>query len=148
MDKEIILYAWFSGFTVFIGGVLSFFFQKYFPSGKEKNEIIHFLMAFGGGIILSALALVLVPKALEELELIPLLISFSAGALAFMFLSEYLAKKGGQMAMLMAMLMDYIPESIALGALFTSNKQSAVLLAVFIGLQNLPEAFNSYIELN
>lgn len=148
MDLEIILYAWISGFTVFIGGVLSYFFQRYFPSGKEKNEIIHFLMAFGGGIILSALALVLVPKGLEELDLIPLLISFSAGAVIFMLLTEYLSKKGGQVAMLMAMLMDYIPESIALGALFTTNKQSATLLAIFIGLQNLPEAFNSFIELN
>jgi ZIP family zinc transporter len=55
-----------------------------------------------------------------------------------------LAKKVGKMATLLAMCMDFIPESIALGAVFAEDYSIAVLLAIFIGLQNLPEAFNSY----
>jgi ZIP family zinc transporter len=45
------------------------------------------------------------------------------------------------------MMMDFIPESIALGATFALDPAMATLLAVFIGLQNLPEAFNSYRDL-
>ena len=45
------------------------------------------------------------------------------------------------------MMMDFIPESIALGAVFAIDKSTASLLAVFIGLQNLPEAFNSFRDL-
>lgn len=51
------------------------------------------------------------------------------------------------MATLLAMLMDFIPESIALGAVFAVDPSTAALLAVFIGLQNLPEAFNSFRDL-
>jgi zinc transporter, ZIP family len=40
--------------------------------------------------------------------------------------------------------MDFIPESIALGAVFATDTSMALLLAIFIGLQNLPEAFNSF----
>lgn len=51
------------------------------------------------------------------------------------------------MATLLAMVMDFVPESIALGATFAINPKMAALLAVFIGLQNLPEAFNSFRDL-
>jgi ZIP family zinc transporter len=104
-------------------------------------------MSFGAGIILSALALVLIPKGMEELSLIPMALSFLLGAVVFMFLDEYLAKKGGQTATLLAMMMDFIPESIALGAVFAIDPSMSTLLAIFIGLQNLPEAFNSYRDL-
>ena len=104
-------------------------------------------MSFGAGIILSALALVLIPKGMEELSLIPMVLSFLLGAVIFMFLDQYLAKKGGQTATLLAMMMDFIPESIALGAVFAVDSSMATLLAIFIGLQNLPEAFNSYRDL-
>jgi ZIP family zinc transporter len=51
------------------------------------------------------------------------------------------------MASLLAMMMDFVPESIALGAVFAIEPSMAYLLAVFIGLQNLPEAFNSFRDL-
>ena len=104
-------------------------------------------MSFGAGIILSALSLVLIPKGMEELDLLPLSLSFLLGALTFMFLDQYLSKKGGKTATLLAMMMDFIPESIALGAVFAIEPQMATLLAFFIGLQNLPEAFNAFRDL-
>ena len=104
-------------------------------------------MSFAAGIILSALALVLIPSGLKTLSLIPMTVSFLAGTIAFMFLEQYLAKKGGQTAMLLAMMMDFVPESIALGALFAAEVHTATLLAIIIGLQNLPEAFNAFRDL-
>jgi hypothetical protein len=56
-------------------------------------------------------------------------------------------KRGGSKAQFMAMLMDFVPEAIALGALFGHNHRAGILLALFIGAQNLPEGFNSYHEI-
>ncbi len=144
---NLILYGGFAGITVLIGGILANIFNHHIGKGILKQEIIHTSMSFGAGIILSALALVLIPKGLKELELIPMAISFLSGAILFMYIDRYLAKKGGQMATLLAMMMDFVPEAIALGAVFAIEPKMATLLAVFIGLQNLPEAFNAFRDL-
>jgi len=49
---------------------------------------------------------------------------------------------------LAAMLSDFIPESIALGAAFATGSSSAYLLAGLIALQNIPEGFSAYRELS
>lgn len=147
MIIQLILFAGFAGVTVFIGGLFANYFNHHVKETPVKQVITHSVMAFGGGIILSALALILVPMGIEELELIPLCISFSSGAILFYFIERFLAKKGGKMGALLAMLMDFIPESIVLGALFATDPSKATLLAIFIGLQNLPEAFNSFRDL-
>ncbi len=144
---NLILYGGFAGVTVFIGGLLANTFNHHMANSPIKQEVTHTLMSFGSGIILSALALVLVPKGLEELDLLPMTTSFLLGTLLFMFIDRYLAQKGGQTASLLAMMMDFLPESIALGAVFALEPKMAALLAVFIGLQNLPEAFNSFRDL-
>ncbi len=144
---ELILYSGFAGITVFLGGLLAYYFNHHVKESPVKYEITHTLMSFGSGIILSALALVLVPKGMEGLDLLPLVLSFLLGGVLFMFLDQYLAKKGGQTATLLAMMMDFVPESIALGAVFALDPNTATLLAVFIGLQNFPEAFNAFRDL-
>ncbi len=147
MIFNLILHGSFAGITVFIGGILANYFNHHMQNSPIKQEVTHTLMSFGSGIILSALALVLIPKGLEELDLLPIVVSFLVGAFLFMYLDRYLAKKGGQTASLLAMMMDFLPESIALGAVFALEPQTATLLAVFIGLQNLPEAFNAFRDL-
>lgn len=144
MLNEIILYSGFAGITVFIGGILAHIFNHHIADSPIKFEISHTMMSFGAGIILSALALVLIPSGMEQLSLFPMIASFLGGAIAFMLLDKKLAAKGGKTATLIAMMMDFIPESIALGAVFATDHDMAKLLAIFIGLQNLPEAFNSY----
>ncbi len=47
-----------------------------------------------------------------------------------------------------AILSDFIPESIALGGAFAISENNAFLLASLIALQNLPEGFSAYRELN
>jgi ZIP family zinc transporter len=147
MLTKLILFSGFAGITVFLGGILANAFNHHIKDSPIKYETIHTLMSFGAGIILSALALVLIPKGMEELELLPMMLSFAVGALLFMFIDIKLAKTGGQKATLLAMMMDFVPESIALGAVFAIDPGMATLLAVFIGLQNLPEAFNSFRDL-
>ncbi len=147
MLLKLILFSGFAGVTVFIGGLLANLFDHHVKDSPVKYEIVHTLMSFGAGIILSAIALVLVPKGMETLSVWGVIGSFSLGAILFMLIDKRLAKLGGQQATLLAMMMDFVPESIALGAVFAIEPQMALLLAVFIGLQNLPESFNSFRDL-
>lgn len=144
MIVNIILFAGFAGITVLIGGLLGRAFNHHLKDTPVKAELSHGMVALGGGVILSALALVLIPKGMEALPLWELIISFSAGTLLFCWIDKMLAKRGGKMATLLAMCMDFIPEAIVLGAVFAKDYNTAILLAIFIGLQNLPEAFSSY----
>lgn len=144
---KIILYSSFAGVTVFLGGLLSKYFEKYFQDGLVKEEVLHTSIAFGGGIIIAAVAFVLVPEGMNVLPLAPMAILFLTGAIIFFFLDRYIEKKGGTISQLLAMLMDFVPEAIALGAVFATDPNLGLLLAIFIGLQNLPESFNSYLDL-
>ncbi len=112
-----------------------------------EDEFRHSVIAFGGGALLSAVALVLVPEGLENLDPLLSCVCFVAGGFAFMSLDMYLAKKRTPASQLAVMLLDFIPESLALGAAFVTNTETAFLLAGMIALQNLPEGFNAYREL-
>lgn len=144
---KIILYAGLAGITVFIGGIISKLLEKKSSNNSYVNELNHAISAFGGGIIVSALALVLIPKGIEKLDVLPVIIWFVLGSLSFFILDKIIEKKGGKLAQLLAMLMDFVPEAIALGAIFANDSKTGILLAIFIGLQNLPESFNSYKDL-
>lgn len=143
---EIVLYSFFAGVTVFLGGILSRIFEN-FKDYSAHKFITHFTIAFGGGILIAAVAFVLIPKGIEQLSIFPLILSFVGGVLFFCLLDNKIHKKGGSFAQMMAMLMDFVPEAIALGGVFAHNIRLGLLLAVYIGMQNLPESFNAYIEL-
>ena len=119
-----------------------------FKSRLFEAEFSHSIMAFGGGALLSAVALVLVPYGIGKLD--PLIAStcLLAGGLIFMMLDIYLIRLETPDSQLVAMLLDFIPESIALGTAFAIGSTDAVLLAALITLQNIPEGFNAYRELN
>jgi ZIP family zinc transporter len=70
-----------------------------------------------------------------------------SGGVCFFILERFLGTRRQEKPQFTAMLLDYVPESLALGGAFAIGAQSAPLLAFFIGLQNLPEGFNAYREL-
>ena len=143
---EIILFSDFAGFPIIIGGLISCLLQK--KDFRGKRGLNHFVTAFGGGALLSAIAFVLVPKAVADLSLIRMIVVFLAGSLFFMALDIISSRIGGSIAQVLAMMMDFIPEALALGASFAADRSLGMLIAMFIGMQNLPEGFNSYLELN
>ena len=144
--SEIIMYSLFAGITILLAGLLARVFEKW--CGKTiESYILHWSVAFGGGILIAAVAFVLTPHAIEIFSIPQFTIIFAAGALIFFFLDKRLEKKGGVLAQTMAMLMDFIPEAIALGATLIHDHKLGILLAFFIGLQNLPESFNAYFDL-
>lgn len=145
--SSVILFSLLSGITVFLGGLFALFFEKSFKKGFLKEEIIHFFIAFGTGIMLSAISFVLVPHGLEKTDVLVAILLILLGGVIFYILDSYIQKKAGNVSQIMAMLLDFIPESIALGALFAYDYKVGMVLALFIGLQNFPESFNSFIEL-
>jgi ZIP family zinc transporter len=142
---QIIVYSLISGATVVFGGFLAKL--KILPDNELGRDISHGVIAFGGGVLVAAVALVLVPKGMEILSLPPLVFTFFLGSVCFLLLDRFIARHGGRAAQIMAMLLDFIPEALALGAIFSTDKQTGLLLVIFIGLQNLPEAYNSFEDL-
>ena len=108
----------------------------------------HFIVAFGGGALISAVALVLVPEGVDALPTFPAALCFAAGGAFFYWLDKYLRKLNSSVGQLVAMLSDFIPEAIALGAAFAAGGGAGLLLALLMVLQNLPEGFNAYEELS
>lgn len=141
----IVLVSWLAGFAAFVGGVFAKIEGRAETEGKR--ELIHGVIAFGGGILVAAVAFALAPEGMAVLSPVHLAVAFCLGGLAFCALDAHLSARGGSKAQLMAMLMDFVPEAIALGALFGHNRRAGILLALFIGAQNLPEGFNSYREI-
>jgi ZIP family zinc transporter len=147
VDKilQVILYSFASGITVLIGGFLAK--SRILSRGEYGKEISHGIVAFGSGVLVAAVAFVLTPKAIDLLSL-PIIISvFILGVACFVLLDRFISHRGGRLAQLIAMSMDYIPEAIALGAVFSYDQRTGLLLALFIGLQNLPESYNAFGDL-
>lgn len=145
---QISLISWMAGFTALVGGFLAFVFAGGKEISHTRREILHGIIAFGGGILLAAVAFALLPEAVAELSPPSLGAVFCLGGLAFCILDAQVGKQGGSKAQLMAMLIDFIPEAIALGALFGHSRKTGILLAIFIAAQNLPEGFNAFREMS
>ena len=136
--------SWLAGIAAFVGGVLARFEGTAETEGKR--EITHGVVAFGGGLLLSAVAFALAPEAIPVLSPAVLAATFCAGGVAFCVLDAVISRGGGRKAQFIAMLLDFVPEAMALGALFGRSPRMGLLLALFIGAQNLPEGFNTYRE--
>ena len=141
----LIITTLFAGLTMAIGAILASF-QGVLPNW-HKQELQHSVTAFGAGSLLSAVALVLVPEGIGSLSTWWASAFFTLGALCFMALDAFLNKINTPASQLAAMLADFVPESIALGAAFAYESSTAFLLAGLIALQNLPEGFSAYREL-
>jgi ZIP family zinc transporter len=136
--------CWLAGVAAFVGGL----FARLEGSAETegKRELVHGVVAFGGGILVAAVAFALAPRGMAELPPMPLAAVFCLGGCVFCWLDATLSRHGGSKAQFMAMLMDFVPEAIALGALFGHEHKAGLLLALFIGAQNLPEGFNAFRE--
>jgi ZIP family zinc transporter len=141
----LIIASWLAGLAALVGGVIACIEGS--ADTETKREFTHGIIAFGGGILVAAVAFALLPQGIVVLSSVSLGTFFCAGGLFFCIFDIYISKQGGTKAQFMAMLMDFLPEALALGAVFGRDHRLGVLLAAFIGAQNLPEGFNSFREL-
>jgi len=135
-----------AGACISVGGVVASY--EHIHSNWLEREFRHFIIAFGGGILLGAVAVVLVPEGISSMDnsifAIPIIF---IGGVTFFAIEKNLGLRRRESPQLMGMILDYIPEAIALGGLVALNSPIAPLLALLIGFQNLPEGFNTYREL-
>jgi ZIP family zinc transporter len=145
--ETMLLFTTLAGACILVGGLVANV-ERIHPEWLEK-ELRHSVIAFGGGVLISAVALVLVPIGSElfasaagsSLVLV-------SGGLVFFAVERFLGLRRRETPQFLAMLLDYLPESLALGGMFAIGAPAAPMLALLIGLQNLPEGFNAYRELS
>jgi ZIP family zinc transporter len=129
---------------------------------RVPQTVIASVMAFGSGVLISAVAFDLMAEAAETGGLLPTSIGFVGGALAYVAANAALARRGarhrkrsgGQQpsedqqsgsgtAIAVGALLDGVPESVVLGLglLGGGSVSASVLAAVFIS--NVPEGLSS-----
>lgn len=107
-----------------------------------------FVSYFGGGALLAAIALVLLPYGMEHVSVLAASFAFLIGGLVFWQLHALLKRSGSTAAQFIGMLLDFAPEALLLGAAAASGSNIVYLLAGMIALQNMPEGFASYHEMH
>lgn len=113
-----------------------------------ETELRHAVLAFGAGALLAAVALVLVPEGMRGLPVWLTALCFAGGGVAFMLIDRLLSSQRTAASQAVDMLLDYIPEALALGAAVALGSPGGLLLAGMMALQNLPEGFNAYREMH
>lgn len=139
------LYAGLAGAAIPLGA-LAAHIEQLRPHWLEE-EFRHSVIAFGGGVLFAAIALVLVPEGLKQLPGATALLAFGGGGLVFFFIDRLIERYGGAGGQFMAMLLDFVPEAMAMGAMFAAEKTAGLLLVILIALQNFPEGFNAFREI-
>jgi ZIP family zinc transporter len=136
-----------AGLCMPLGGAVAKI-ERFRPEWLE-TEFRHFMIALGGGLLLGGVFEVLLPEGMARFDNPSVgILVFTAGGFAFFAIERTMGLRHRQHPQLLGMLLDYLPESIALGALAVSNPSTALLLALVVGAQNIPEGFNTYRELN
>ena len=141
---EVLLFSALAGAMIPLGGVIAA--NENIQRDWLRNELRHSVVAFGGGVLLSAVAFVLIPEGEKALGDFVIIGWIAAGAVTMAVAEALLSRNASSKAQLVAMLADFIPEAIALGAVMASGQGSGLLLALMIALQNLPEGFNAFRE--
>lgn len=144
---EAAFWGFVAGVSLFAGAVMALLF-------KFSQRTIGLIMAFGVGVLISAVAFDLVGEA-YELGGIPSVSSgLAVGSLAYFGGNLVLNRRGGRnrkrssgikqagtsRALVLGTVLDGIPESIAIGITVASGKGVGVALVVGVFLSNLPEA--------
>ncbi len=144
MIIEGLLLALLAGIAIPIGAVLS---HVHVFRESWKDEVLrHTVIGFGAGALLAAVAFVLLIDGAEKQPHWLVLVTFFLGGVVFMGVDIVLRRSGGRMATFIAMLMDYVPEVIVLGAVVSGGDLAqATFLALIIAAQNMPEGYASYL---
>lgn len=141
---QIVVLAGLAGSAAFLGALLSYYDEL--RGSLINDRLRRGIVAFGGGALIGAAALVLVPHGLESQPLWLGALSFVAGGYIFLCIDRFLQRRQTPVSQLVALMLDFIPEAIVLGAVISGNFPMALFLTVIMATQNLPEGFNAYSE--
>lgn len=114
----------------------------------HRRELDSVVSYFGGGALLAAIALVLIPRGMEHSSVLLVSFAFALGGLVFWQLSSWAMRTRNTASQFMGMALDFFPEAILLGVAAANDSSVAYLLAALIALQNMPEGFAAHHEMN
>lgn len=141
------LYALLAGLAIFLGAALAH--TGLLQKRCDHEALTHSLTAMGAGALLSAIAFVLVPEGIQHQSPLSVMLSFACGGVVFMLTDTALARSGSKLAQFLAMLLDFIPETIALGVLVARGElNQAAFVAAIISVQNFPEGYSAFEEMS
>jgi ZIP family zinc transporter len=103
------------------------------------------LTSFGAGILSSAAIFQMVIESEKTIGIAWTLICFLGGAVIFTLADIVAERRGGGAGILLGIGLDSIPESLAIGASVAAGP--GFVLALLIGIQNVPEGIASYKEM-
>ena len=149
------LWGWLAGGALLIGAVVGWFVQL--PARATAS-----VMAFGSGVLLSALSFDLMENAQQHGGLLATGGGFLLGAALFTGVNFFLARRGAKqrkrsgeqqpseqerqgsgLAIAVGALLDGIPESIVIGTSMLAGKGVSLVAVIAIFLSNLPEGLSS-----
>jgi ZIP family zinc transporter len=149
------LWGLFAGGALVVGALVAWFV-------RVPKVVVYSVMAFGAGVLISALAFDLVDDAEATGGLGPTLVGFLAGALAYVAGNVALARRGARhrkrsgdqqpseqkqqgsgTAIALGALLDGVPESIVLGLSLLGGHGVGVPVLAAIFISNLPEGLSS-----
>ncbi len=160
---ETILAGLISGAAILLGALLGLYL-------KIGNKIIAAIMAFGAGVLISALSIDLMNEGFEESrDPLTIGLSFLAGACVFVFGDYWIDTNGGKFrksvhgmkknlesdkpeessgsAIFLGTLLDGIPESFVVGASVAAGGTSGLVFIAAVFLSNLPEGMSGSISM-
>lgn len=144
-----------AGSALLIGAAIGYFL-------KVPPRLIAAVMAFGSGVLISALAFELMDEAYKQGGFDSTAICFLSGAAVYTLANLYLAHKGAKhrkrsdskqpseddeggsgMAIAVGSLLDGIPESIVIGVSMIHGGAVSFITVIAIFLSNIPEGLSS-----
>jgi ZIP family zinc transporter len=148
------LWGLLAGSALLIGALFAYFL-------KIPQRIVAGVMAFGAGVLLSAISLELMEESFNLGGYYSMIMGFIVGAAIFTVINVYLSRKGAKhrkrsgeqlksisddgnsLAIVAGSIIDGIPESIAIGITLITGGAVSVATVVAIFISNVPEGLSS-----
>lgn len=142
-----------AGSALLIGALFGLIF-------KPSKRITAMVMAFGSGVLISALTFDLIEEAYRIGGIISISIGFIAGAVSFVVIDWLIGKRGGHhrkhlkgkrssysgeansLAITFGALLDGIPESVMIGVGILTGAGTGILMFAAVFLSNIPEGIS------
>ena len=144
-----------AGSALLVGAAVGFY-------ARVPQRIIASIMAFGAGVLLSAVSFELIAEAHEQGGMLPTVLGASGGAVVYTLANVALARHGARhrkrsgdqqpsedeqpgsgSALAVGALLDGVPESVVIGASLLSGGAVSLVTVAAVFLSNVPEGLSS-----